>query len=186
VHSKVLSWVAIDRAISLAHRFLDREPTTWMDLRDQIAAETIEKGWNPSVGAFTASYGSPHLDASTLVVGLSGLLDPDDERFRTTVAAVEHQLRVGPTVHRYRCDDGLPGQEGGHQIATSWLIDALCLLDRHRDAGDLFEGLARLAGRTGLLSEQYDPESGRMLGNTPEVHAHAGLIGNALSLDGNI
>ncbi len=183
VHSKVLCWVAIDRAVGLADRFLDREPTTWIELRDQIAAETIEQGWNPSVGAFTASYGSPDLDASTLAVGLSGLLPPDDDRFAATVTAVERGLRSGPAVHRYRRDDGLPGQEGGHLIATSWLIDAYCLLGRDQDAEELFEQLVGLAGRTGLFSEQFDADGGRMVGNIPHLHAHAGLISNAIALD---
>lgn len=183
VHSKVLCWVAIDRAVTLAGAFLDREPATWIELRDQIAAETIEQGWNPSVGSFTSSYGSTDLDASTLAIGLWGLLPPDDDRFRATVEAVEHGLRVGPTVRRYRRDDGLPGQEGGHLIATSWLIEALCLLGRHRDAGELFEELVGLAGHNGLFAEQFDPEGGRVLGNIPQLHAHAGLITNALTLD---
>ena len=186
VHSKVMCWLALDRAVALADRFLDREPTTWIELRDQIAAETIEQGWNPSVGAFTASYGSSDLDASALAVGLSGLLPPSDDRFSATVDAVDANLRSGPTVHRYLRDDGLPGQAGGHHIATSWLIEAFCLLERHEEAGKLFDQLHGLAGRTGLLSEQFDPDGDRMMGNIPQLHAHAGLIANALALDGNL
>lgn len=186
IHSKVMCWVAVDRAIALADRFLDREPSTWIDLRDQIAADTIAYGWNGAVGAFTSAYDSSDLDASALVIGLSGLLSPDDDRYRATVAAVEHQLRSGPTVLRYRGDDGLPGREGGHRLATSWLVDALCVTGRHRAAGEVFEGLCRLVGHTGLLSEEYDAETGRSLGNLPHTQAHVGLITNALALDGNL
>ena len=186
LHSKVMCWVAVDRAVALSSQFLDREPTAWIELREAIAAEVLERGWNPTVGSFTAAFGSADLDASALVVGLSGLVAPDDERYRATVSAVEHRLRSGPTVHRYRRDDGLPGREGGHHLATSWLIEALCLQGRHDAAADLFAGLRELVGPTGLLPELHDPETGRSLGNLPQIHAHAGLITNALALDGNI
>jgi trehalose-phosphatase len=186
VHSKVMCWLAVDRAITLADRFLDREPSTWIELRERIAAETIDNGWNAAVGSFTAAFDSTDLDASALSVGLSGLLPADDERFRATVAAVEHRLRTGPTVRRYHGDDGLPGQDGGHGLATSWLIDALCLSGRHDDGAALFDELCGLAGHTGLMAEQYDPEADRGLGNVPSLQAHVGLITNALALDGNV
>ena len=182
-----MCWVAVDRAIVLSGRFLDREPTTWIELREAMAAEVLEQGWNPTVGSFTAAFGSADLDASALVVGLSGLVAPDDERFRATVSAVEHRLRSGPTVHRYRRDDGLPGREGGHHLATSWLIDALLPSGSPPGRGRPVRRAGRdLVGPTGLLPELHDPETGRSLGNLPQLHAHAGLIANALALDGNL
>ncbi len=185
VHSKVLCWVAVDRAIDLAGRFLDRAPGSWLELRSRIAATTLDQGWNPSVGAFTSAFASSDVDASALVVGLSGLLPADDERFASTVDVVEHHLRSGPAVFRYRRDDGLPGQEGAHHLATAWLIRSRCAQGRFDEAGELFDSFRGLAGRTGLLSEQYDPDNGRALGNLAQVHAHAGLIASAIALDGN-
>ncbi len=93
-------------------------------------------------------------------------------------------MRNGPTVYRYRADDGLPGAEGGFHLMTSWLIDALHLVGRTADARGLFDGLVALAGPTGLLSEEYDPEQARSLGNHPQAYSHLGLINNALTLAG--
>ncbi len=183
VYSKVMCWVTVDRAISVADQFLDREPEAWVELRDQIASQVLENGWNDDVGSFTAAYDSTDLDASVLAVGLWGLLEPSDERFLSTVATVERELKSGPTVYRYTEDDGLPGKEGGFNLMTSWLIDALCLIGRQEEAESLFKDLCGLVGRTGLMSEEFDPESGRSLGNVPQAYSHLGLIGNALMLD---
>lgn len=183
VYSKVMCWLAVDRAITIAEQFLDREPAAWVELRDQIAAEVLEKGWKPALGSFSAAYDGDDLDASVLAVGLSGLLPPGDERFRSTVAIVERELRTGPTVHRYNDDDGLPGRGAGHNLMTSWLVNALALTGRREDAEFLFKELCELGGPTGLLAEQYDPESGRALGNVPMAWSHLGLIDSALILD---
>ncbi|MBL8778779.1 MAG: trehalose-phosphatase [Acidimicrobiales bacterium] len=182
VHSKVMCWVTVDRAIAVADHFTDPDQHDWVALRDTIAADVLEHGWKDEVGAFTAAYDGTDLDASVLVIGLSGLLPADDPRFLATVAAVERELRDGPTVYRYRADDGLPGAEGGFHLMTSWLIDALHLVGRTADARALFDGLVALAGPTGLLSEEYDPEQGRSLGNHPQAYSHLGLINNALTL----
>ena len=144
VHSKVMCWVAVDRAIRVAGQFLDRPPAAWVEMREQIRDDVLEHGWNPAVGAFTAAYGSTQLDASTLAIGLWGLLPPGDERFLATVEAVDRELRTGSTVHRYLEDDGLPGKEGGFNLMTSWLIDSLCLVGRYDRAGHLFEDLVAL------------------------------------------
>ncbi len=184
VHSKVMCWVTVDRAIKIADQFLDREPEAWVELRDQIADDVLEHGWNASIGSFTAAYETTDLDASVLAVGLTGLVSPDDERFAGTVDAIEQELRVGPTVYRYLEDDGLPGKEGGFNLMTSWLIDSLCLVGKQDEAARLFKNLCDLAGTTGLMAEEYDPDSGRALGNVPQAYSHLGLIGNALSLDG--
>lgn len=183
VYSKVMCWVTVDRAISIADQFLDREPEAWVELRDQIAAEVLDRGWNAEIGSFSAAYDDPDLDASVLAVGLWGMVEPDDERFISTVATVERELRTGPTVYRYLEDDGLPGKEGGFNLMTSWLIDAMCLIGRQADAEDLFKDLCGLVGKTGLMAEEYDPETGRSLGNVPQAYSHLGLIGNALSIE---
>jgi trehalose 6-phosphate phosphatase len=182
VHSKVMCWLTVDRAITVARRFLDQERDDWKTLRDRIAADVVEHGFKSGLNAFTAAYDGTDIDAATLFVGLSGLLEPDDPRFAGTVQAVESTLRKGPTVYRYRADDGLPGAEGGFHICASWLVDAYVLLGRQDEARQLFEQITALAGPTGLLSEQYGPRTGRALGNVPQAYSHIGIIDNALRL----
>jgi trehalose-phosphatase len=182
VHSKVMCWVTVDRAVRVAAAFVDEEQRDWELLRDQIRDDVLERGWKDEAGAFTAAYDGVDIDASVLAVGLYGLVDPQDERFLSTVEVVERELREGPTVYRYRGDDGLPGTEGGFHIMTSWLIDAYLAIGRDDDARSLFEGLVGCAGQTGLLSEEYDPATGRSLGNHPQAYSHLGLIHNAMNL----
>jgi GH15 family glucan-1,4-alpha-glucosidase len=100
------------------------------------------------------------------------------------VAAVERELRAGPTVYRYHADDGLPGREGGFNLMTAWLVDALHLVGRGEDARALLDELVALAGPTGLMAEEFDPETGRALGNHPQAYTHLGVITNALRLSG--
>lgn len=179
VYSKVMCWVTVDRAIAIADQFLDREPEAWVTLRDDIASDILANGWNADRGSFTAAYDGDDLDASALAVGMWGLIDPKDERFASTVAAVERELRDGPTVYRYLEDDGLPGREGGFNMMTSWLIDSLALIGREDDALELFNELVGLVGKTGMMVEEYDPKSERGLGNLPQAYSHLGLINNA-------
>ena len=184
VHSKVMCWVAVDRAIRLASRYGAAADPAWPGLREVIAADVLEQGWNDRVRAFTAAYHSTELDAASLHVGLSGLLDPADDRLHATVAAVEAELRAGGTVYRYRRDDGLPGQEAGFHLCTAWLIEAYLLTGHRTDAEELFRTLADAVGPTGLLPEQYDPIAERSLGNHPQAYSHVGLIRCARLLDG--
>jgi trehalose-phosphatase len=184
VYSKVMCWVAVDRAIRIADQFLDRAPDTWLELRDEIADDVLTHGWSEERGSFTAAFDGDDLDASVLVVGLAGLLDPTDPRFVSTVSTIEAELRNGPTVHRYFEDDGLPGRDGGFHLMTSWLIDSLALVGRTDDADQLFTQLCKLVGDTGLMSEEYDPESDRGLGNLPQAYSHVGFINNAIRLAG--
>ncbi len=183
VYSKVMCWQSVDRAISIAEQFLDREPAAWVELRDEIAADVLDRGWNATRGCFTAAYDADDLDASVLAVGLAGLVEPGDPRFVSTVNAIERELRQGDTVYRYVVDDGLPGREGGFNLMMSWLIDAIDLVGRHDDALALFESLCGLAGSTGTMTEQYDPAARRALGNLPMAYSHVGIINNALNLD---
>src|SRR5690606_32930726 len=115
---RVMCWVTMDRAVRLAERYNRGLPVAWPKLRDVIAADVLEHGWNDEVQAFTTAYDGTDLDAASLFVGLSGLLDPSDERFQSTVTAIESELRSGSTVYRYRRDDGLPGNEGGFHLCA--------------------------------------------------------------------
>lgn len=182
IHSKVMCWVTVDRAVVIAERFLDRQREDWVILRDRIAQDVIENGFKQDVGAFTAAYDGTDLDAAALYVGLSGLLAPDDPRFKGTVDAIEKHLRSGPTVYRYRADDGLPGFEGGFHICAAWLVEAFILQGRMSDARELFLSMVSLAGSTGMLAEQYGPKTRRALGNVPQAYSHIGIIENALRL----
>lgn len=182
VHSKVMCWLSVHRAISIA-RYMGRKRPHWPELRDSIARDVLERGWKPHRNAFTATYDEDYSDASALSVGLVGMVPPDDPRFMGTVQLVERELRVGPTVYRYRYDDGLPGPEGGFHLCTTWLIEAYALTGRNDDARRLFEEFIALAGPTGLLSEEYDPRYGLALGNFPQAYSHLGLIQAALRLN---
>ncbi|MFW2381252.1 MAG: trehalose-phosphatase [Acidimicrobiales bacterium] len=182
VHSKVYCWLAVDRGIRISRQFCDRVPTTWAALRDDIAADVLEKGWNEQRQSFTATYGGTELDVGALSVGLSGLLSPDDPRFASTVEAVRRELLTDGTVYNSHSDDGLPGRRHGVHLATSMLIDSLMLVDRNHEALELLDRLARDIGPTGLLSAQIDPKDRRALGNLPAAASHAGFIMNAVHL----
>ncbi len=183
VHSKVMCWMAVDRATKIAERLEADLAPYWSWLRHLIAADVLEHGWNEHLKTFTTAYGSSDVDAALLWVGLSGLVPPVDSRFVSTIKTVEAQLRDGPTVYRYRHDDGLPGIEGGFLICASWLIEAYVLIGQFDDARTLFNRYLGLCGPTGLLAEQYDPKNERMLGNFPQAYSHLGLINAALALD---
>jgi len=184
VYSRVMCWVTIDRAVTLGQVY-DREiPGNWPELRDTIKADVLKHGWNDEVQAFTTAYDGTDLDAASLFVGLTGLIDPGDDRFQSTVTAIEAELRSGSTVYRYRRDDGLPGGEGGFHICAAWLIEAYLLTGRRNEAQELFDQLVAACGPTGLLPEQYDPIAERSLGNHPQAYSHIGLIrcANLLSM----
>ena len=176
VYSKVMCWAAIDRAVRIAAVYGRPADPAWPSLRDAIAADVLTRGWNDEAQAFTAAYDGTDLDAASLHVGLSGLVDPASERFQATVTAIEAELRAGSAVYRYRRDDGLPGQEGGFHLCTTWMIEAYLLTGRRADAEELFGQLVGTAGPTGLLPEEYDPIAERSLGNHPQAYSHLGLI----------
>ncbi|MEY9861028.1 trehalose-phosphatase [Catenulispora sp. GAS73] len=176
VYSRVMCWVTMDRGVTLARDYGREIPAGWEALRDEIRSDVLENGWNEEVQAFTTAYDGTDLDAASLFVGLSGLIDPADERFQQTVTAIESELRSGSTVYRYRRDDGLPGGEGGFHICAAWLIEAYLLAGRRDEAVELFTEIVSAAGPTGLLPEQYDPIAERSLGNHPQAYSHIGLI----------
>ncbi|GAA1794349.1 trehalose-phosphatase [Planosporangium flavigriseum] len=183
VYSKVMCWLTVDRAIQLGSKHGMPIKPEWRKLRDTIAENVLAHGWHEKAGAYTVAYGDRDLDASSLWIGLSGLLADDDPRFLSTVLAIEAELRSGATVYRYLWDDGLPGHEGGFHICTAWLIEAYLRTGRRTEAEELFDQMLDTAGPTGLLPEQYDPEAERGLGNHPQAYSHLGLIRCAMLLD---
>ncbi len=183
VYSKVMCWLTVDRALAIQALRGENERETWVELRDRIRADVLEQGWNEVAGAYSVAYGHEEIDASSLWIGLCGLLPRDDPRFLATVLKVEAELRSGPVVYRYRWDDGLPGREGGFHLCTSWLVEAYLQTGRRGEAEELFQQMVDTAGPTGLMPEQYDPFNERCLGNHPQAYSHLGLIFSALALD---
>ncbi|MFI4915338.1 MAG: trehalose-phosphatase [Phycisphaerales bacterium JB060] len=183
VHTKVMCWMTIRRAMDVAKAMGDAPPEHFEPTARAIRQQVLERGWDPRAGAFTAMYGGAGVDAATLWTGLSGMLAPDDERFVATVDNVRRRLLRGGSVHRYYHDDGLPGEEGGFNLCTSWLIESLALIGRASEAAELFERYLALAGPCGLLAEEHDPAENRALGNVPQAYSHLGLINAALRLD---
>jgi GH15 family glucan-1,4-alpha-glucosidase len=185
-YSKVMAWVAFDRAVKKVEVFGHTGPVErWRTLKDEIHAEVCTKGYDPELGSFVQSYGSRELDASLLLLPAVGFLPPDDPRVRGTVAAIEQRLMVDGFVLRYdtaTTDDGLPPGEGVFLACSFWLVDAYFLMGRHEDARKLFERLLSLRNDLGLLSEEYDPANRRLVGNFPQAFSHVALVNSAANL----
>jgi len=185
-YSKVMAWVAFDRAIKCCEQFgLDGPVDRWRALRAKIHEEVCRNAFNPKIGAFVQSYGSSLLDASVLLLPLVGFLSPTDPRVRSTVAAIERRLTEDGFVLRYDPQarrDGLPEGEGAFLACSFWLADNLILLGRRRAARLLFERLLALRNEVGLLSEEYDPRAKRLVGNFPQAFSHIALIATACNL----
>jgi GH15 family glucan-1,4-alpha-glucosidase len=186
VHSKTMCWMTVNKAIEVGDLLMGEHPLEWETLADTIRDDVLANGVDPERGIFTAAYGADDLDAASLWVGLSGMVAPDDPRFVRTVDAVDQALGAGPVTWRYRHDDGLPGVEGAFLICGSWMIDSLYLIGRVAEAERRFDRLCALAGPTGMMSEQYDPDEDVALGNVPQAYSHLGLIDNALRLAGRL
>jgi GH15 family glucan-1,4-alpha-glucosidase len=187
-----MAWVAVDRAVRTLEEWpeLQGPLERWKTLRDDIFTEATEKGYNQDVGAFTQYYGSDKLDASVLMIPLVGFLPPTDERVISTVEAIEDNLIDHGFVLRYRTDDdgsvdGLVGREGAFLACSFWLVDCLHMIGREDDAVEMFERLLALRNELGLLSEEYDPFAGRLVGNFPQAFSHVSLINSAFRLSGN-
>ncbi len=183
VHTKVMCWLTMDRAARIAQASGVAGGARLAEIADTIRDDVLEHGWNESLNAFGASYGGSELDAAVLTIGLSGLLDPADDRFVSTVNAVEEHLREGPTVYRYLYDDGLPGREGGFHICGLWLVESLALIGQTKRAKSMLDEIAACIGPTGLLSEQHDPRSDTPLGNHPQAYSHLALIDAARRIE---
>jgi GH15 family glucan-1,4-alpha-glucosidase len=184
VYSKVMAWVAVDRALKLAKaRKLPANAELWTALRNEIRHRIETEGVNPATGAFVQSFGSTVMDASTLLLPLIHFLPPQDPRISATVREVERQLSQNGLVCRYReTDDGLPGGEGAFAICSFWLVDNLVLAGQLERARANFEQLLSYMNDVGLLAEQIDPASGEHVGNFPQAFSHLGLINSALHL----
>lgn len=189
-HSKVMAWVAFDRAIkTIEEEGLDGPVEEWRAERDAIHAEVCTRGYDPQRNTFTQYYGSRELDASLLIIPLCGFLPATDPRVAGTVAAIERELRGDGFVYRYASEtaeqiDGLPPGEGVFLACSFWLADNYFLLGREDEARALFQKLCALANDVGLLSEEYDPKARRMLGNFPQAFSHVSLLNTARLLSG--
>jgi GH15 family glucan-1,4-alpha-glucosidase len=185
-HSKVMAWVAFDRAVKAVEQFgLNGPAGRWRALAAQIHEEVCQRGFDAQRGCFTQAYGSSLLDASLLMMPLVGFLPPTDPRVAGTVRAIERELVRDGFVLRYRSDevvDGLPPGEGAFLACTFWLADNYALTGRVDEARALFERLLSLRNDVGLLSEEYDPVAGRLVGNFPQAFSHVGLINTAFNL----
>ena len=187
-HSRVMCWVALDRAVKMVEQFhLEGPVDRWRKVRDRIHDEVCARGWNPRRRSFTQSYESDALDASLLLVPLVGFLPASDARVVATVEAIQRELIQDGLVLRYRTEapprvDGLPPGEGVFLPCSFWLVDALAVLGRQEEAERLFERLLALRNDVGLLSEEYDPRTRRLVGNFPQAFSHIALVDSASNL----
>ena len=185
-HSKVMAWLAFDRAVKSVEEFgLDGPVDHWRSVRDRIHTQVCQHGYDNTVGAFVQSYGSKELDASALLISLVGFLPPSDPRVKSTVDRIGEQLRINNLIRRYRTDsscDGLSAGEGAFLACSFWFADNLILQGRRDEAVELFEHLLSLRNDVGLLAEEFDPVSGHMLGNFPQAFYHVALINTAHNL----
>jgi len=185
-HSKVMAWVAFDRAVKMVEGMgLPGPVERWRELRARIHADVCAQGFSRKRNAFVQCYGSEELDASLLQIAITGFLPPEDPRVKGTVAAIQRDLTEDGFVLRYRTHetvDGLPPGEGVFLACSFWLADNLCMLGRWDEARELFERLVGLTNDVGLLAEEYDPAAKRFLGNFPQAFSHVALVNTAMNL----
>ena len=185
-HSKVMAWLAFDRAIKIAEQFDCNCPVDrWRTLRERIHEDVCKNGYNARLGSFVQHYGSKEVDASLLMIAKVGFLPGSDKRVKGTVRAIERQLLKNGLVQRYRTDkveDCLPPGEGVFLACSFWLADNYMHIGKRRKAKQLFEKLLKLQNDVGLLAEEYDPKGKRHLGNFPQAFSHIALINTAFEL----
>jgi len=186
-YSKMMAWVAFDRAVRLAEQLGFRAPLDrWRQLRDTIHAQVCEKGFSTRRNSFVQSYDSDELDASLLLMPQVGFLPGSDPRVKSTVEAIERELMLDGLVLRYntsRVSDGLPPGEGVFIACSFWMVSSLKAIGRMDDARALFEGLLTLCNEVGLLSEEYDTHRKRLVGNFPQAFSHIALVNAAFDLE---
>jgi GH15 family glucan-1,4-alpha-glucosidase len=186
-HSKVMAWVALDRAVRAIEKFgLDGPLERWRAVRQEIHDDVCRNAFDAERNTFTQSYGAHELDASLLMIPLVHFLPATDPRMRGTIDAIQRELMSDGFVMRYQTeatDDGLPPGEGSFLACTFWLVDNLAMLGRIEEATALFDHLLTLRNDVGLLAEEYDPRLGRMVGNFPQAFTHVGLVNSAYNLD---
>ncbi len=187
-YSKLMAWVAFDRAVKSHQQFgrgSSERARRWRKLRDEIHEDVCRNGFDSESGTFVQIYGGKELDASLLQIPMVGFLPAKDPRVVGTVAAIERRLLVDGFVLRYdseRAHDGLPPGEGAFLACSFWLVNAYVMQNRRREARALFERLASLRNDVGLLSEEFDPYAGRLVGNFPQAFSHVALVNSAYNL----
>ena len=185
-YSKVMAWVAVDRAIQdLESLGLHGPARRWHRLRDQIHADVCANGYSSTRASFVQSYGSSELDASLLLISQTGFLPPEDPRIVNTIAAIERDLTQDGLVMRYRTEsgaDGLPPGEGVFLACSFWMVDALVQQRRRPQAEEMFEQLLKLSNDVGLFAEEYDVAAKRMVGNFPQAFSHVAMVNSAFAL----
>lgn len=183
LYSKLMCWVALDRATRLAGCLGTHQDTgLWMRTRDEIRQAILVEGYNTEIGAFTQAFGGQSLDASALAIPLTGFLPATDPRMQSTVERIQERLTSHGLVYRYLTEDGLPGSEATFAMCSFWLVDNLALQGRLDEARESFERIAGYASDLGLLAEEIDPASGELLGNYPQGFTHLALIRSALHI----
>jgi GH15 family glucan-1,4-alpha-glucosidase len=184
VHSKVMCWLALDRAERLVRKLgMQADLETWASTRDLIRDTVLREGYSSELGTFLQTVGGRDPDALSLVFPLLGFLPGDEPRVVSTVDYIQRTLGVGDLLYRYRIDDGLPGKEGAFLACSFWLVEALAVAGRREEAQRLYESLESRANDVGLYSEEMDAASGKMLGNFPQGLTHLAHISAALRLD---
>jgi GH15 family glucan-1,4-alpha-glucosidase len=185
-HSKVMAWVALDRAIKAVENLgLEGPVEDWLGLRQHIHDQICNEGFDAELNSFVQYYGSKEVDASLLMLPLVGFLPATDPKMRGTMEAIQQRLMRDGFVDRYSTlpeVDGLPSGEGAFLLCTFWLADNLALQGRYAEAHEIFERLLDLRNDVGLLSEEYDPQTRRLVGNFPQAFSHVGLINTACNL----
>ncbi len=184
VYSKLMCWVAVDRGIKIAEGRNYRAPIEkWKEIRDKIKSTILQNGYNKTLGSFVQSFGSTTLDATSLIIPITGFLPIDDPRVQGTINKTLEKLTTeSGLVYRYIGDDGLSGKEGAFLLCSFWLVKALALSGRTAEAEKILNKVVKFAGGTGLFSEEVDPETGKQLGNLPQAFSHIGLINSVLYL----
>ena len=183
VYSKVMCWVALDRGITIAHRYgFPADLEVWEKTRQEIREEILEKGWNQGKASFVQHYGTDALDASALLFPLLGFLPFDDPRIVSTIEAIQRELGHDGFLYRYKAEDHLPGGEGVFLLCTFWLIDCFIGLKRFEEAEQLLHRMEGVANHLGVFSEQYDVRWKEALGNIPQAFTHIGYINSVVAL----
>jgi len=184
VHSKLMAWVALDRALALAPLFGgDRFERHWASARDQLKAEILERGYDDASGTFVSHYGGDEVDATLLLLPIHGLLAPKDPRIERTTKRVISELSDGKFIRRYQSGDGIEAGDGAFVLCGFWLSEALALTGRLDEALGVFDNHLSAANHLGLLAEEVDPATAAPLGNAPQAFSHLGLIHAASRLD---
>jgi GH15 family glucan-1,4-alpha-glucosidase len=184
VHSKLMSWVAVERALRIAQRFGGSPARPhWERAAAELREEILKRGLDPRGRHFVSAYGEAEPDAALLTLPMQGLVAPDDPRALATIDWIRDELGDGPYLHRYRSEDGISGCEGAFVLCGFWLAEALAMVGRLEEAQQVFEAHAEASNHLGLLSEEIDPSTSALLGNFPQAFSHLGMINAATRID---